>query len=251
MKLLFNNHDKFNAEFVGSDTEELFKRNLQTMPPDWEWRHTTVKYSVNSQRYRCPEFETIDCSNSILMLGCSVVFGVGLDDSQICSKHLADLINKPVINLGYSGSSVMFHWANTCRLIENNINPRGVVYIWPQASRICEFQNDPNIMNHGPWSVGSKNNWAESWIMHPTHSTEFLKYAKISVSNMWKCPVLHYTSRYEDSQENNNLKFLKVIHDDHARDWNPDITGNRKTHPGPRTNRKWAEIIAQDIISVM
>jgi hypothetical protein len=246
MKLLFNNYNKPNSKFAGLDSKELFENNLKKMPADWMWRHTNVKYTINSQLYRCPEFEIIDWNNSILMLGCSHTFGIGLDDSQTCSKHLSDLIQIPVINLGQGGASVMFQWANTCRLIENNINPKCVIYFWPDATRTLEFKDEPDVYHHGNWSLPNSR-WAESWIIHPTHSTEFLRYAKISVSHMWNCPVLHYTHTKKDFEKNKDLKFLPRVPGDHARDWNSELG---RAHPGPKTNRLWAEIIAQDIGNV-
>jgi hypothetical protein len=243
MKLL--NISRINAgeEFYGTDTKELFEENLKRMPVDWIWRHIGVKYTTNSQGYRCPEFETIDWNNSILMFGCSLTFGTGLDDSQICSTILSQLISLPVVNLGQGGSSVMMQWANTCRLIENNISPKSVIYIWPSANRLCEFKEDPQVYNHGPWSLPNSK-WAESWIIHPTHSIEFLRYAKISVSHMWNCPVLHYKTTDYNFEKFKDLKLLPVLKDDFARDCkgSPIIA-----HPGPLTNIRWAEIIAQDI----
>lgn len=245
MKLLYSTGRILNTEFYGQDSKILFENNLKKMPTDWIWRHTALKYTVNSQGYRCPEFETIDWNNSILMLGCSFTFGVGLDDSQICSKHLYDLIQIPVVNLGQGGSSVMFQWANSCRLIENNINPKCVIYFWPDATRTIEFKDEPDVFHHGNWSLPNSR-WAESWIIHPTHSVEFLRYAKISVSHMWNCPVLHYTTTRYDFKKI-NLKFLPRVPGDHARDWNSELS---RAHPGPETNRRWAEIIAQDIGNV-
>lgn len=57
-------------------------------------------YTVNSQGYRCPEFDAIDWENSIIFFGCSHVFGIGLLDHETVANQLSLILNCPVINLG-------------------------------------------------------------------------------------------------------------------------------------------------------
>jgi len=71
-----------NKNFAVSDTEELFNHNLKIMPQDWFYRTNPVNYTVNSQGYRTEEFEKIDWAQSVVIFGCSTVFGTGVSDES-------------------------------------------------------------------------------------------------------------------------------------------------------------------------
>jgi hypothetical protein len=111
--------------WVGSDTEERFQENLKSQPEDWPWRNQQITYKLNSQNYRAPEWDSIDWENSVVMFGCSQVFGVGVDEDQTLGYYLSELLNKPVINLGIPGGSSMALWINTEKLLNYGINPVG------------------------------------------------------------------------------------------------------------------------------
>jgi hypothetical protein len=241
---------QYSADFYGSDSNELFQKNLKEKPPDWRWRIVPIRYNVNSQGYRCDEFDNIDWSNSILIIGDSIVFGLGLDVASTAASKLSLLTNSSVVNLGQPGASPMFSWANSCILRDNNITPQGVIYLWTFAERVTEFlpnNLDSTAINHSPHF---NNNWATNWISHPDQGFEFMKYAIISTSNMWNCPVLHYSTTYDqtDGRYNQlkNVKFLSKPRD-WARDW---ISNEDLAHPGPNWNKVWANSIVNDLVSL-
>ena len=64
-----------------------------------------IAYGVNSDNYRCPEFDTIDWSASYVLLGGSDVYGEGLEDKQIISYHLEKMLGEPVIILAIPAAS--------------------------------------------------------------------------------------------------------------------------------------------------
>ena len=53
------------AEWSCSDTASKYQRNLESQPADWLWRTKPVHYNLNSQKYRAPEWDTVDWNNSI------------------------------------------------------------------------------------------------------------------------------------------------------------------------------------------
>lgn len=237
MKLLnFKPSGDNNNKFIENDTEGQFLKNCRRLPKDWPWRTIDVNYTVNSQGYRCQEWELIDWSNSILLFGCSLIFGTGIDDTHTCAYQLSLLQNKPVVNLGRASTSPLFQWANSCILNENNITPKVVIYVWPQSIRGTEFCNDKIVKNYGAWSNTMWVNATEK------HNAELLKYLITSSSTLWSCPVLHYTSEHQDSKISDRLKLLDLGPNDYARDWDGTIA-----HPGPMTNKYWAENISKDL----
>ena len=228
-----------------NDDESLFHENLQNKPDDWYWRHTPVTYTVNSQGYRADEWDTLDWDNSVLMMGCSFVFGTGVDDTHISSRILEAIQKKPVINLGASGTSPLFTWANTCRLLDYKISPKLVIYMWPRHDRLTRFlQHDSHDVlyeNLGHWLP--PNNLTKEWLSDTYNSVQYLRYAITSVSSMWKCPVLHYSANLGSVHMlPSMMKPLPRVPDDFARDFK-----NGWSHPGILTHKHWAEIISADI----
>ena len=231
--------------FMGMDSESLLNDNLKNMPSDWRWRNEKVTYTLNSQGFRCAEFETIDWNNSILVIGDSTGFGTGVDDSQTCAKHLADLTKQSVINLSQNGASAMYLWANTSILVENNISPKCVIYIWPNSSRVVEFRNDNTIHHRGVWGNLMENSLGFQWCIHPHQADEFYKYAIKSVTAMWRCNVLHYTWSGPDAKMHN---ISQLPADDLGRDRSYDPLLKRYTaHNGPAMHQVWAQIFERDL----
>jgi hypothetical protein len=164
------------------------------------------------------------------------VFGIGLDDTQTCSAQLSLMLNTPVINLGQGGTSSLFQWANTCRLISEGVAPRAVIYLWPESSRIDEFIDSHSTRSWGAWD---KQGFGTPWVLHEYQGLEFLKHAVISTSAMWTCPILHYNYDYHEAVEIPGVQFLNKVKDDWARDWD-----GTQAHPGPLSNKVWAETMA-------
>jgi hypothetical protein len=234
--------------FIGNDSESLFNDNLKNMPSDWRWRNEKVTYTLNSQGFRCAEFETIDWNNSILVIGDSLGFGMGVDDSQTGAKQLADLTNRSVINLSQTGASAMYLWANTSILVENNIRPICVIYIWPNSSRMVEFISNNRIHHRGIWGDEFENSLGFQWCMHPHQGDQFFKYAIKSVTTMWRCNVLHYTwSKPEATMCN-----ISHLHsEDTGRDHRYDPLLKRYTaHAGPDTYQVWAQLFKKDLYNI-
>lgn len=231
--------------FMGMDSESLLNDNLKNMPSDWRWRNEKVTYTLNSQGFRCAEFETIDWNNSILVIGDSTGFGTGVDDSQTCTKQLADLTNRSVINLSQDGASAMYLWANTSILVENNINPIGVIYIWPSSSRVVEFSSNNLIQHRGIWGDVLENSLGFQWCMHPHQGDQFFKYAIKSVTAMWRCNVLHYTWSVAEAKTCN---ISQLPADELGRDRRYDsLFGRYTAHNGPDMNQAWAQIFQRDL----
>lgn len=140
------------AEFSGADTEELYNNNLQTQPHSWHYRSKKIYYTHNSQGYRAPEFDTVDWNNSIVVFGCSNVYGVGLADDETVCYHLEQLTNKPVINMGIGGSSIPFSVFNQIALHERQVKPLAVVNMWTSATRMLHFSQS-NTLSIGAWTL--------------------------------------------------------------------------------------------------
>jgi len=91
-----------------ADTEENFKKNVEgTAITDYV--ESSFSYTVNSIELRCKEFDNIDFTKpTIVAMGCSFTFGIGLPQEAIWCEVLAkrlrdDGIDLQLINLSAAG----------------------------------------------------------------------------------------------------------------------------------------------------
>ena len=232
------NHTEFSgvSNFFSLDSKDQFEKNLKELPEFWIWRNTPVTYTCNDQGYRCPNWQDINWSQSIIVLGCSFTFGVGIDDKMTFSYRLQERLGIPVINLGAPGTSPMFQWVNTTLLIKEKVKPLAVIYNWPPPNRITKFLGSNRSQNFGP----STTEFCKDWILDDVQSTEYLKYVISSTRAMWPCPTLHYTT--DNNVARDIPELTKLIVSDHARDFYDGVA-----HPGPVSNQHWANVIFNDI----
>jgi hypothetical protein len=195
----------------------------------------SVSYTLNSQGYRCPEWADIDWSNSHLLLGCSVVQGIGLADSDTLDKELIKLLSEPVVNLGVGAGSLPFILANTYKLIDAGIRPKSVILVEPEPSRIPLFYKN-KIEHVGSWVLRRESddhyNWYQTWVKDNNAEVHGLL-ASRSIRLAWK---------------DVEVPFMKTLQPS-CPGWDKDLPGyidfaNDGQHPGPKTIKLWAKHIA-------
>jgi hypothetical protein len=133
----------FTLNYNCSDSKELFEQNLKTQPDDWYYRTHEVKYTLNSLGYRTKEFDDIDWKESIVMFGCSQVFGTGVTDEHTVPYFLEQLSGRPVINMGISGSSIQTALHNSIILNDSKYpTPKAVVNMLTSLTRFHLYEED-------------------------------------------------------------------------------------------------------------
>lgn len=246
MKLLDTNTPSGQQLYIGDDSKELFEHNLKVQPMDWVWRDINITYNLNSQGYRCPEWEDCDWNNSVLFIGGSDIFGLGINEDQTVSYHFSKITGIPVINLGVNGISSTFKWINTIKLLSYDISPKAVVYLWSPPNRTLEFTDDSGVSNK-KWGL-----WVEDegvgkhWSTHAYQGSQFLRYHMMHVPFLWKCPCVQYTPLYSD------LPWFKLEESDKLDliDLARDLNSNGKAHPGPESHKSWANRFLRDIQTI-
>lgn len=223
--------------FYDGDQKDLFERNLKELPLDWPWRTKKIQYWLNSQFYRAPEWQDVDWSNSYLIFGCSQTFGVGVNYDDTYAHHLSEFLGYPTVNLGMPGSSCLFQWSNTITLLNNNVKPRGAIYLWPGITRTMTFKDDGGTVFYGPW-VKEEETIRKFEIDNIEHYTEFTRRLVDSVDLMWSCPTHHF---HLDKDACDKIPKLNHIHTqdqpvlESARDYQ-----NGNSHCGVKNQFYWA-----------
>ena len=221
------------VKFSGYDTEKLFSENLLKQPTTWKYRTKEVTYILNNQSYRAPAWETIDWKNSVVILGCSNVFGVGLAEDETINHCLSLLIDRPVINLGVGASGMSFAMQNSVLLNKNFPTPWAVINIWSDPYRIHEFTYKSSIVHHTAFHDDELHSkfWGRSEINPEMHSY----FACKATEAIWSSKTKYLSYSHWDSLDKDSIKRLQLTEYDFARDL---------AHPGSMSAEQTAKILA-------
>lgn len=209
------------------DPEELFLENLKTQPEDWYYRTAEVKYTLNTEGYRAPEFDTVDWENSVVMFGCSQCFGIGVDDADTVSSQLSELIGKPVINLGVSGASMMFAFHNSIILKNICAKPLAVVQMWSHHDRTA-YYNSFGVTNCGVWNYETVP-YSRAWMDDLDHSRTHALFISMASKHLWNNTKFYEFSLFEETANAIDCKLVRFPNLDYARDLSHQGRGANKT----------------------
>lgn len=173
----------FDRHWFSPDSRENYEKLLKIKPDDWIYRNKSVEYHWNELGYRSPSFENINWEESILLFGDSQMLGVGLDESECLRTLIAQQTKKQVVSLAVSGSSALFHWANSIKLKKwlGDINPLAIIIMWPTWERF--FLGEYNSITHvGAWT---KYNWIAHFLENQNIEI-YNNASRDSFLNIWK-----------------------------------------------------------------
>jgi len=219
-------------QFFSSDSQELYEKNKKMMPDTWEYHTTPVSYRFNSDGYRAPEFSTVDWKNSVVIFGCSMVFGEGLPEEYTIASQLQEILEIPVINMGLAGGSMMFSYYNQLMLHEIQPKPVAVVNVWSNTDRFCVFHQH-GISHNGHWNSESD---IVSRLSNTWNTAAHSYFIQRSASVLWKKIPYFECGFFQNTVELLNIKQLPIT--DFARDL---------SHPGMISMKSSAEIIARHL----
>lgn len=226
------------ADWDSADNQATFEKNCKTQPEDWYYRSHRVSYQFNSNNYRCPEWTNIKWQDSWIMLGCSLVEGVGLALDDCLPSQLAQVIKEPVINLGVGASGHDVTMFNSIRLIKQGIRPKGVIIVHGDhnLSRVAVF-SPINVTLGGSWILDRPkyegfplDTLYKLWTTYPDNAEAHAQMNLEGAIALWK-------------SEN-----IPVFSISTSKDLSPSIDYARDVlHPGRLTANTWAHRIAKII----
>lgn len=226
--------------FHDNDSEELFKKNLKTQGPDWEYRNKFIKYTMNSLGYRTLEFDKIRWDETVVMFGCSNTFGIGVNVKDSVPAQYSNITGIPAINLGVPGCSTQYLLYNSAIYLKNFPKPRGVVIEYPDSSRCTLFlpERSDGFMpvNCGNWTEDISG-LGKAWRRFDVNMVTHLKLMRLTLQQMWSdVPSAEYHIFPSNCRILPECKYIDQI--DFARDL---------THPGSKTNQISANYIAETL----
>ena len=228
----------FTLNFSGGDNIQLFEENLKTQPEDWYYRTHPVKYTLNSLGYRTKEFDDIDWKESIVMFGCSFIFGIGVTDEHTVSYFLEQLSGRPVINMGIPGSSIQTALHNSIILNDSEYPiPKAVIYLFTDLNRFQLYQNN-SVEHYGHWSSIPKFLNSDYTFPHNLMSIKMIR-------NLWKNKTIccEYSAFWQEKLINTlDTKIYSEF-------VNMDKSARDLSHAGSVSNMKFAEKIYEKIKS--
>jgi hypothetical protein len=218
----------------GSDSISLYEQQLKTQSQDWVYRHKKVKYTLNNLSYRTTDFDKIDWAKSIIMFGCSIVFGEGVDDEDTIAANLSLMLNVPVINMGSPGSSMGMSFHNAVILKNICSKPLGIVNIWTSPDRSSYYHNN-YVENFGSWNV-KKDSYGYMYAEGDTHASANALFYQMSSKQMWDNTAYYEASYFSSTRD--ILKCDGLLYSDYGRD---------NSHQGIEANRLNATHIANKL----
>lgn len=215
--------------FSSTDDKKSFKKNSKNKKhKDWIYKTKPITYKYNSHGFRTRPFEEVNWAESIAVLGCSNVEGVGLAVEDTLCYQLEKILNIPVVNLGIGGSAVDFACWNSLRLHNYYPRPKSVVQIWTSLDRYSDYDK------HGYRSYLPRFHgyyYKLNWNKRSEHYIE-------SDRALWKDKTVYYEGSFFGATAS-RLKIKEFDNLDYARDL---------CHPGIDSNRIAAKNIAENLV---
>lgn len=234
MKLFVNYYGKRNSiEYWDSvhDSKKRWRANCAKEGPNWYYYESDerkISYIRNEFGFRDKPISDYDWSNSIVIIGCSVVEGIGNTIEDTIGKNLEKILDIPVLNFGISGSGIDLASINSLILHNNYPTPKAVVQLWSGILRYSDFVGKDDLVNYMPQrsNYDPRYNWENR-----------NRYYVEADRALWKNKTLYYEgSIFEDTAQALSIKYYPL--EDRARD---------SDHPGYKTNKIIAEDIANNL----
>ena len=106
------NKRKYSSQWTGSDTEKRYDENVAKGIKHF-YKKDDFYYDINANGFRCDNFDTMDFTKkSIIYLGCSKTYGIGVPESDAWPTMVHERIQKEhnttynYVNLGVPGGGI-------------------------------------------------------------------------------------------------------------------------------------------------
>lgn len=232
------------STWSGSDSPDNFEKNKSRAPKGWKYFNKEIVYKVNNSGYRTYNWDEVNWEDSILLLGCSCTYGVGVAEDETLAYLLEKISGKKVINLGSPAGSNSLIVTLLSLALEKFPKPKAVVINWTAGDRYRHYFRN-RFFDVGPWN--SKNLFGKSEIVDG-----------ISIGDAWES---RYLNRYNELAENfylakmakamcSSTKYVSLSYFDYIAHYTrsdffvpADISARDMLHPGANIHLQAAKQI--------
>lgn len=219
---------------TGDDSYKKFRKTLKKPTLDWIYKTKEIKYNHNSLGFREKELDLVDWNNSIVMLGCSNVYGYSLAEEDTAARVLEKQIEIPVVNLGVTGGSVELAFYNSLILYEMGVRPKSIIQNWSCTERYNNFDKTDTTSEIQCSYVDPKD-----YALQVNWNTKSIFYRK-AFNTIWK----NKTFIYECSFFENTASEFDITLNEFT-----DV-GRDLKHPGILSNKVLADRLTNLLMSV-
>lgn len=212
-----------NFKWWCTDSQETYQHNLTHRKNELEeneWIDKEIVYSINSEGFRCPEFDDNSC---IMFLGNSITAGIGVEYEKIYPTMVSRVLGLTCANISMPGGSIdtsfrlALHWIP-------KLKPKIVVLDVGIIDRI-ELLTTDRAINYLPSGYNTSTFYTE-YIL--TEENSFLNYKKNMLAILKLCEI-------------NNVKFIETQWGRPAKDPNDNLYGLEWVRP--KFNKKGRDLI--------
>jgi hypothetical protein len=133
----FKQYNGDSEAFSGTDSKELYLKNLNKYGLDWHYSSTSVYYNRNNLGYRSRSLDEINKERFFLALGCSHTEGIGLSLNETWPERVSKNLNIDYLNHAKGGGGADLNYINSLMFLKNSQTlPKFVIIQWPDPSRI-------------------------------------------------------------------------------------------------------------------
>lgn len=95
----------------------------------------SIEYSLNSDRYRCAEWQDLDWDSATWLFGDSFAIGIGVAHGHSIAGYLEATTGCDVVNVAQGGSSIRYQVDQLHNMLAQGLRPHRVAVIWPDTQR--------------------------------------------------------------------------------------------------------------------
>lgn len=140
------NRRKYSSQWTRGDTEKRYDENI-AKGVKYTYKKDDFYYDINANGFRCDDFDTMDFTKkSIIYLGCSKTYGIGVPESDAWPTMLHEMIQKEhnttynYINLGVPGGGIDYYLHFLPYF--SKFNPKMVISATPEIVRMNLIKDD-------------------------------------------------------------------------------------------------------------
>jgi len=231
------------TKWYSSDTKEIFEYNMslprsRKLIEDMGWTENNIDYNINDWGFRANNFPNTHDRDSVIALGCSCTFGIGLPEKNTWPVYVSQTMGIETYNLGAAGMGYETNYRTLEYWLPRLKSKYVFMFVNPGVRR--EYFSDNRDPKHfitlGSWLLGRSKHYTTQELSMFMNEVD----AKIAKSrSLWAIKGLcdYYDSKLLIVDTNEHYEGLTINTFLGAQHGNNDDYARDLQHPGPIHNQ--------------